>query len=80
MPSRFIFVQIIYIRIELVYCFVDVCRFYKSEEKFVEMSERIRLGDIIGVRGSPCRTKAGELSIRPEEIIILTPCLHQMPQ
>lgn len=37
------------------------------------------MGDIIGVRGQPCRTKAGELSIRPIEITILTPCLHQMP-
>ena len=43
------------------------------------MSERLKLGDIIGVRGQPCRTKAGELSIRPEEVIILTPCLRQMP-
>ena len=50
-----------------------------SEEKFTEISERLKLGDIIGVRGVPCRTKAGELSIRPEEITILTPCLHQMP-
>jgi lysyl-tRNA synthetase class II len=54
-------------------------RFYQSEEKFAEIAERIKLGDIIGVRGQPCRTKTGELSIRPVEIIILTPCLHQMP-
>lgn len=54
-------------------------RFYLSEEKFTEIAERIKLGDIIGVRGQPCRTKTGELSIRPVEIIILTPCLHQMP-
>jgi lysyl-tRNA synthetase class 2 len=53
--------------------------FYKSEEEFVKITERIKLGDIVGVKGKPCRTKTGELSIRPEEIIILTPCLHQMP-
>jgi lysyl-tRNA synthetase, class II len=54
-------------------------KFYKSEDEFAKMSERIKLGDIIGVSGYPCRTKAGELSIRPDEIIILTPCLKQIP-
>lgn len=54
-------------------------KFYKSEDEFLKMSERVKLGDIIGVRGQPCRTKTGELSIRPEEVIVLTPCLHQMP-
>ncbi len=53
--------------------------FYKSQDDFVKTIDRIKLGDILGVRGQPCRTKAGELSIRPIEIIILTPCLHQMP-
>ncbi len=54
-------------------------KFYKSEEEFTKIIDRVKLGDIIGVRGQPCRTKAGELSIRPIEITILTPCLHQMP-
>ncbi|CAF0707129.1 unnamed protein product [Brachionus calyciflorus] len=53
--------------------------FYKSQEEFTKINERIKLGDIVGVVGQPCRTKAGELSVRPSEIIILTPCLHQMP-
>jgi lysyl-tRNA synthetase class 2 len=53
--------------------------FYKNQDEFAKICERIKLGDIIGVRGQPCRTKAGELSVRPEEIVILTPCLHQMP-
>lgn len=53
--------------------------FYKNPDEFLNVCERIKLGDIVGVRGKPCRTKAGELSVRPDEIIILTPCLHQMP-
>ncbi|RNA14433.1 lysine--tRNA ligase isoform X1 [Brachionus plicatilis] len=53
--------------------------FYKNQDDFVKINERVKLGDIVGVVGQPCRTKAGELSIRPSEIIILTPCLHQMP-
>ena len=52
--------------------------FYKSEEEFVAVVDRVKLGDIVGVKGQPCRTKAGELSIRPVEVTILTPCLHQM--
>lgn len=55
-------------------------RYYgKSEDEFHTVCERIKLGDILGVKGKPCRTKSGELSITPEEIIILTPCLHQLP-
>lgn len=54
-------------------------KFYKSEEEFFKTTDKVKLGDIIGVNGQPCRTKTGELSIRPEEITILTPCLHQMP-
>ena len=53
--------------------------FYKNEEEFVSVVDKVKLGDIVGVRGQPCRTKAGELSIRPYEVTILTPCLHQMP-
>jgi len=53
--------------------------FYKNEEEFVSVVDRVKLGDIVGVKGQPCRTKAGELSIRPYELTILTPCLHQMP-
>lgn len=53
--------------------------FYHDQDEFVKITERIKLGDIVGVKGQPCRTKTGELSIRPSQIIILTPCLHQMP-
>ena len=36
-------------------------------------------GDIIGVEGAPGRTKAGELSIYPSQVELLSPCLHQIP-
>ncbi len=39
----------------------------------------IRRGDIIGVNGFPGRSKTGELSIYPSEIVLLSPCLHMMP-
>lgn len=49
----------------------------------------LRRGDIIGVRGFPSRTnpkkkqgegdQSGELSIAATEVVLLSPCLHQIP-
>ncbi|RXG70081.1 hypothetical protein Avbf_05264 [Armadillidium vulgare] len=54
-------------------------QFYESESSYLEDCDKIRRGDIIGVRGFPIRTKTGELSIRPVKIIVLSPCLHMLP-
>lgn len=49
----------------------------------------LRRGDIVGVRGFPTRTNpkskasegeySGELSIAATEVVLLSPCLHQIP-
>ncbi|XP_070566429.1 lysine--tRNA ligase-like isoform X2 [Ptychodera flava] len=52
---------------------------FPSEEKFFEINDKIRRGDIIGVIGNPGKTKKGELSILPREMIVLSPCLHMLP-
>lgn len=49
----------------------------------------LRRGDIIGVRGFPTRTNpknkqgtgdySGELSLASTEVVLLSPCLHQIP-
>ncbi|KAK1891822.1 Lysine--tRNA ligase [Dissostichus eleginoides] len=54
-------------------------RSYKSEEAFVAINNKLRRGDIIGVRGIPGKTKKGELSIIPTEMTLLAPCLHMLP-
>ncbi|XP_044205297.1 lysine--tRNA ligase isoform X1 [Thunnus albacares] len=54
-------------------------RNYKSEEAFVAINNKLRRGDIIGVRGNPGKTKKGELSIIPIEMTLLSPCLHMLP-
>ena len=54
-------------------------KMYKSVEEFEDVNERTRRGDIVGVVGIPGKTKKGELSIIPTEIIILSPCLHMLP-
>ncbi|CAI2171974.1 5664_t:CDS:2 [Funneliformis geosporum] len=50
-----------------------------SERDFTKTHEHIRRGDIIGVIGTPGRTKLGELSIYPKDLTLLSPCLHQLP-
>lgn len=50
-----------------------------NEEKFYEIHDMIGRGDIIGIHGYIAKTKKGELSIVPDEIKILTPCLAMIP-
>lgn len=52
---------------------------YSSEEAFVTETGKVRRGDVIGVKGVPCRTKKGELSMLPKTITVLSPCLHMLP-
>jgi len=56
-------------------------RAYESTEEgaFAKVVNVIKRGDIIGVRGCPMRTKKGELSIVPKEMMLLSPCLSMLP-
>ncbi|XP_062606023.1 lysine--tRNA ligase-like isoform X1 [Saccostrea cucullata] len=54
-------------------------KYYPTEEEFFEANDKVKRGDIVGVRGKPGKTKKGELSIIPTEIVLLSPCLHQLP-
>uniref|UniRef100_A0A1I8EE23 Lysine--tRNA ligase n=1 Tax=Wuchereria bancrofti TaxID=6293 RepID=A0A1I8EE23_WUCBA len=54
-------------------------RFHSGDESFDSLHDRIKRGDIIGVNGYPARSKSGELSIIPREMVQLTPCLHMLP-
>ncbi|KAM7283204.1 lysine--tRNA ligase isoform X1 [Ixodes scapularis] len=53
--------------------------YYSSEEAFVKMNAKLRRGDILGCIGQPGKTKKGELSIVPVEMVLLAPCLHMLP-
>lgn len=59
--------------------FFSPLRNYKSEEDFIHINNKLRRGDIIGIRGNPGKTKKGELSIIPIEMTLLSPCLHMLP-
>jgi lysyl-tRNA synthetase class 2 len=54
-------------------------RYHKGTEEFADLHDRIKRGDIIGVIGHPARSKSGELSIVPTDVVQLTPCLHMLP-
>lgn len=45
----------------------------------MHINNKLRRGDIVGVRGNPGKTKKGELSIIPIEMTLLSPCLHMLP-
>ncbi|KAJ9498818.1 lysyl-tRNA synthetase [Exophiala xenobiotica] len=57
----------------------------KGDVSFEAQHEHLRRGDIIGIVGYPGRTapknrpNEGELSVFAQEVILLTPCLHQIP-
>lgn len=51
-----------------------------GEEAFAKIHAVLRRGDIVGVRGFPGKSKKGELSIFPTEIVLLSPCMHMLPK
>ncbi|KAI0256235.1 lysyl-tRNA synthetase [Lactifluus subvellereus] len=50
-----------------------------DQSSFIETHDIFRRGDVVGVTGTPSRTKKGELSISPSQMILLAPNLHQLP-
>jgi len=58
---------------------VYVARDVVGEESF-EQFKKLDLGDIVGLSGTPFRTKTGELSLRAESIRILTKSLQPLPE
>jgi lysyl-tRNA synthetase class 2 len=50
------------------------------DENDIEIVKKITLGDIIGVEGYLGKTKVGENSIFVKKIILLAPCLHDLPK
>ncbi|KAF7994113.1 hypothetical protein HCN44_011382 [Aphidius gifuensis] len=52
---------------------------YKDIESFKKDTDKICCGDVIGIVGVPTKFKTGQLSIVPQKIILLSPCLQQLP-
>eukprot|EP01029_Cantina_marsupialis_P014133 TRINITY_DN312_c0_g1_i4.p1 TRINITY_DN312_c0_g1~~TRINITY_DN312_c0_g1_i4.p1 ORF type:complete len:1017 (-),score=370.81 TRINITY_DN312_c0_g1_i4:584-3634(-) len=54
--------------------------FYENKDKFNDINAILKRGDIIGIIGRPGKSKKGELSIFPTELILLSPCLQMLPK
>ena len=52
---------------------------YESEEAFAKIHKMLKRGDIVGATGYPGKSKKGELSIFPTQLVLLSPCLHMLP-
>jgi lysyl-tRNA synthetase, class II len=50
-----------------------------DEAAFTKIHKMLKRGDIVGCRGYPGKSKKGELSLFPTEIVLLSPCLHMLP-
>ncbi|KAM0890820.1 hypothetical protein ACQ4PT_026807 [Festuca glaucescens] len=50
-----------------------------GETEFSEYHSVVKRGDVVGVIGYPGRSSRGELSIFVTDLILLSPCLHMLP-
>lgn len=53
---------------------------YKEPELFAEINDVVlKRGDIVGVIGTPARSRSGELSVIAHKLVLLSPCYHNLP-
>ena len=50
-----------------------------TSEKDLELSKKIDLGDIIGIKGNPLKTRTGEVSLLAKDVLILTKSVLPLP-
>ena len=53
---------------------------YGDKDNFRSVMCSISRGDIVGVKGFPGKSKNGELSVIVKELVLLTPCLRDIPK
>ncbi|KNH04492.1 hypothetical protein XU18_4262 [Perkinsela sp. CCAP 1560/4] len=51
-----------------------------GRDELSQIAKVLHRGDIVGVIGSPTKTKTGELSIIPRRMILLSTCFHMLPK
>lgn len=55
-------------------------QYAETPEEFTSIHDTIYAGDIVGIAGFPGRSKKGELSIFPYEMVRLSGCLRMLPK
>jgi lysyl-tRNA synthetase class 2 len=58
----------------------DLSRYEGGEDAFRHIHTLVKRGDLVGVSGTPGKSKKGELSIFPRSITLLSPCFHMLPK
>lgn len=53
---------------------------YPDYDDYQRFKKSLKRGDYIGITGLAYRTKTNELSIVPQNIVMLAPCYHQIPK
>src|SRR5688500_1396611 len=51
-----------------------------GQESFSFLNHMIDIGDIIWCKGKSFRTKTGEITLKAEEFVLLSKCLHPLPE
>ena len=46
---------------------------------FKALHHCLKRGDLVWARGTPAKSKVGELSLIPQDIVLLAPCWHEIP-
>jgi len=58
----------------------DASTYGGSEAKWTLLVSNLRKGDVVGVVGHPGKSKRGELSVFPVDLVLLSPCMHMLPK
>jgi lysyl-tRNA synthetase class 2 len=58
----------------------DMSKYVDGPEAWANINSIIKRGDIVGINGIPGKSKTGELSIFPNHMQLLSPCLHMLPK
>ncbi|OQR95495.1 lysyl-tRNA synthetase, partial [Thraustotheca clavata] len=53
---------------------------YFNATEYARVHASLRRGDLVGITGFPGKSKKGELSIFPQSIVLLSPCMHMLPK
>ena len=60
-------------------CYTELSVNRRGRESNQQVSN-LRRGDVIGVTGFPGKSKRGELSVFPTNLVLLSPCMHMLPR
>lgn len=52
---------------------------FRCAADFAALRQRLQRGDVLGARGSPGRSRTGELSLFAHSAQLLAPCLRALP-